>query len=110
MSNNEFDIAVELRECVLGEVLAANACGTCAPGTYSLDLDDLYCSECFSGASCPGGWSIVPDKGFWRPYDKYDGIFECPNVDACLGSSNATKSLTGECNTGYTGNMCQACD
>ena len=43
MSNNEFDIAVELRECVLGEVLAASACETCALGTYSLDLDDPYC-------------------------------------------------------------------
>ena len=103
---NEFNIAVELRECILGEVLMANACEKCAPGTYSLDLDDDFCQDCYSDATCPGGWYIVPDAGFWRPHDEYDGIFECPNYNACLGSKNETESLTGECATGYTGNLC----
>ena len=96
-----------MRACELGEVNVADACEVCEEDRYSLDLTDTLCTKCPDGATCPGGARIVPDPGYWRPDELYDGVFECPNEDACVGTPDGEDdSLTGECDTGYTGNMC----
>lgn len=50
---------------------------------------------------------MVPRAGYWRSNKYSENFFECPNPDACIGSSLPPDlSYTGECDDGYTGNMC----
>jgi hypothetical protein len=101
-------IKINLRECMIGESDLGNQCKICDKGTYSLDTEQ-ECNECPQGAYCLGNFTMYPRENYWRT-DRFSDIFyECPNKNACLGSSDY-ESFEGECEEGYTGNMCQPCE
>ena len=54
---------------------------------------------------------MVPKSGYWRDNLYSDRFFKCPKSDACIGSPDYPYkiSYTGECNVGYTGNLCNQC-
>ncbi|CAG9326025.1 unnamed protein product [Blepharisma stoltei] len=108
------DVAVSMRECIIGEATVGVNCEVCASGFYSLDPSNTQCLTCPShSATCYGNWTMAPQSGYWRSGKYSDNFIACPNSAACLGgaySSTKNLSYTGECSTGYTGNLCQACD
>lgn len=105
-------VVIELifRNCTLGETQQGIKCYVCPGGTYSLD-PSLPCKTCPLHAICLGNWTMVPESGYWRPDPLFETFFRCPNVDSCLGSPDPKEpSLTGECSSGYTGNLCSVCE
>ncbi len=105
---NTVYIEVSFRLCETGETDLGKECKICEQGTYSLDPQNA-CADCPSEATCMGSYTMYPKKGYWRTSKFTDTFYECPNRDACLGSNEMT-SDTGECEEGYLGNLCQACD
>jgi hypothetical protein len=101
-------IQVNTRNCIEGESEQGDSCKKCDKGTYSIDPEEL-CQECPVEAECLGGYKMYPKKHYWRSNMYTDIFFECLNQYACLGSPNH-KSYTGECEEGYRGNLCQACE
>ena len=50
---------------------------------------------------------MVPVSGYWRTNKYSDKFWNCPNPDACTGSSDDSDKIdyTGTCAKGYKGNM-----
>ena len=96
------------RACIRGEMQLNNICTVCPKDSYLVKLNSSLCTRCPSQGNCPGDGHLYPKQGAWRPYDSFDGLFECPNKDACSGSS-ARPSPVGVCAEWYQGNMCQSC-
>jgi hypothetical protein len=108
---NNIYIEVSLRDCKIGEKESDNKCSVCPAETYSLDPKEGICKACPQNAICYGGFKIVPKKGYWRLNEFSEYFIRCPYKDACIGSSNISNLiLTGECKTGYTGNLCNSCE
>lgn len=121
--NDSIDITVGLRPCSYGEAVLTNECISCAANKYLIEPADS-CLSCPTGAVCLGGYLVLPKAGYWK-LDKYsDQIYECPYIQACLGSMNisdeievvdldideANVDFTGTCAAGYYGNMCGSCE
>lgn len=81
---------------------------TCPFSTYSVDANHRVCRICPSGGSCPGDGHLYPTAGYWRPFESYDGVLECPYQLACLGH-NIYRSQIGVCAEMYEGHLCQSC-
>eukprot|EP00361_Fabrea_salina_P007450 CAMPEP_0202436818 /NCGR_PEP_ID=MMETSP1345-20130828/26245_1 /ASSEMBLY_ACC=CAM_ASM_000843 /TAXON_ID=342563 /ORGANISM="Fabrea Fabrea salina" /LENGTH=1731 /DNA_ID=CAMNT_0049050339 /DNA_START=6 /DNA_END=5201 /DNA_ORIENTATION=+ len=105
--NPNLSVIVNLRDCKVGEENTGDQCKVCPSGEYSLSPDQA-CTACPSAAYCLGGWEMYPRASYWRPDPYTSTFYQCPNSDACLGSSDYSNYL-GNCAEGYTGNMCQAC-
>ena len=96
-----------LRDCQKGEAKLVDRCSLCEEGTYSLSPEQA-CTDCPEAAECLGNWTMFPKPGYWRPSEETDKFYNCPNPEACKGSSNYTNYL-GTCSKGYEGHMCQVC-
>jgi hypothetical protein len=99
---------VYFRECVRGEYSVAQSCDLCESGKYSLDPSQ-ECKLCPSEAECYGNFTIVPKKGYWRSSNISDSFYRCPNGSSCLGGEGGIH-LTGKCEIGYQGNLCNSCE
>ncbi|CAG9321940.1 unnamed protein product [Blepharisma stoltei] len=108
--NSSLLVSVSLRECALGEATIGINCVVCPEGYYSLKPKSNQCLNCPDSAICYGNYTIVPKKGYWRCGMLSDKFWSCSNSDACIGSDPYKISYTGECATGYTGNLCQNCE
>ncbi|CAG9325672.1 unnamed protein product [Blepharisma stoltei] len=115
ISSNDFTnyystviLQIMLRNCTSGEFDTGSTCQKCEKGKYSLN-PSTECKACPDGAICPGGSVLLMKPGYWRSSGKSDTIYNCPNNNACAGSAD-NNDLTGSCETGYYGHMCQACD
>jgi hypothetical protein len=104
-------IELNMRVCRMGESVTGRDCVVCKNGEYSLDPNE-GCKLCDENAVCYGNYTMVPKKGYWRSSIYTDLFIECLNPDACIGSEAPPKplSLTGDCATGYTGNLCHSCE
>mmetsp|Transcript_6815 Transcript_6815/g.12317 ORF Transcript_6815/g.12317 Transcript_6815/m.12317 type:complete len:2246 (-) Transcript_6815:168-6905(-) len=102
------EIDLFARPCVKGEYQTSHACTPCEPGYYSLDPSEP-CKLCPSNAVCLGNDTLIPDNGYWRPNEDTDLVFACQNSDACIGFGDCPTCLTGDCNEGYEGNLCDNC-
>jgi hypothetical protein len=103
-------LKVEMRPCLLGESFSGKDCVPCATGKFNLE-PSATCQECLPEAICYGNFTMVPRGGYWRTGPLSPTFYECPNKDACLGSPSPPEelSLTGECEEGYYGNLCNGC-
>ena len=94
----------------MGEVeTAGGECLLCEGNTYSIDPSVGQCTECDTSVSlCYGSYTLIPQPGYWRIGLEEETFWECPNKEACTGSPDYPDviSYTGECATGYKGNMC----
>jgi hypothetical protein len=94
--------------CFLGEYRQpglGGVCQRCAPATFSFAETNSInhaCVPCPRHAKCPGGDTIIPDAGFWRSSSKSTQVHACPR-------GNTSCNLGGQCNSGYTGNLCGKC-
>ncbi|CAG9326024.1 unnamed protein product [Blepharisma stoltei] len=102
-------VNISLRKCIIGEATVGNNCQVCDKGSYSLDGENTACIDCPSEAKCYGNYTMVPLPGYWRSSNMSSTFWACPKKSACEGSSKEHFSLTGRCEEGYHGNMCQAC-
>lgn len=100
-----FDVV--LRNCNLGETFANKACTQCGKGQYSLDPTGP-CLQCPAEAICYGNYTVIPKKGYWRSSMRSTVFYKCPISGSCLGGESE-ESLTGTCEKGYKGNLCQSC-
>jgi len=102
-------LRLTFRPCLIGEYLQNSECHECPAGTYSFD-PTVPCAQCPSHATCYGNHTMVPDSGYWRSDPYSPTIFECPYAAACTGSSPPPNlALTGNCDSGYDGNLCATC-
>lgn len=94
---------VQIRACTTGEVVdpVLKVCFKCPRGKYSIRLSDTQCSECPSGASCPGGDQIIPLVDYYRSHAKRDSVLKCSS-GVCLGGED-------NCTEGYYGPLCGLC-
>ncbi|CAG9326023.1 unnamed protein product [Blepharisma stoltei] len=108
---SEVNVNITLRKCVVGEATIGLNCQVCDKGSYSLNGSSTQCIECPSQAKCYGNWTMVPRAGYWRSSNMSSTFWACPRESSCKGSPRPPNlSLTGLCEKGYTGNMCQACE
>jgi len=103
-------VLASMRNCLVGEAQVNNYCEVCPYGKYNLEAGSA-CEICPTGAICYGNYTLVPEPGYWRRSATSDQIWKCMESEACLGSPEppAPLSLTGECATGYFGNLCHGC-
>jgi len=100
----------ELRECIPGEARTLYSCEKCVAGTYSFE-PSTPCLTCLANAQCWGNFTVTPDAGYWRSSVLSPVIRACLNPKACLGGvvDGQPLNLTGLCEVGYQGNLCQPC-
>ena len=95
-------------DCIVGEFRPdGSMCKTCMATTYSLADANTggtknICQLCPPNAKCSGGFKIAPHEGFWRSSERSTQIHSCPRSASC-GEG------TGNCSTGYKGNLCGKC-
>jgi len=99
---------IRIRSCLLGEIYFDQACVVCPSSTYSVDANYSSCNLCPSGGNCPGDGHLYPSAGYWRPFEAYNGLLECPNPDACAGHNNYLAQL-GNCADLFENRLCQSC-
>eukprot|EP00347_Sterkiella_histriomuscorum_P002765 403366887 len=114
MSQPEFHLDLQLRECIIGERFSdKGSCDVCANGTYySLTkmTEPGKCTECpTSVAICYGGSFIGPNPGYWRKNNYTQNFISCLNSDACLGMVPPENNMMGSCAEGYQGILCADC-
>ena len=107
-ANYSVTVSFFLRLCEVGEIYYEGKCLECLVSSYSLKLNSTQCLPCPTAAVCQGGARLYPAWGAWRPDPRSDRVFTCFREESCKGSSNFT-SLTGVCDEGYTGNLCESC-
>ena len=49
-------------------------------------------------------------QGFWRISETTVVIHECPLKRSCVGATNFSQGVDGQCRTGYLGPLCAVCD
>ncbi|CAI2387538.1 unnamed protein product [Moneuplotes crassus] len=114
LSDGSISMKANFRECESGEAfLDDGGCEQCEADVGYLLVppkSETTCIPCPSSyAQCLGGNKIVPKAGFWRASNMTDSIIQCPNTGACLGYSEETPDLLGECQKGYMGITCSLC-
>uniref|UniRef100_A0A383VM68 Uncharacterized protein n=1 Tax=Tetradesmus obliquus TaxID=3088 RepID=A0A383VM68_TETOB len=61
------NLSLQVRACIVSEVTPApDACQACPEGSISLEPHSSSCRDCPPGATCPGGFVIVPLPGMWH--------------------------------------------
>ena len=98
---------VQIRDCVVGEIIDPDLkiCVMCPKGKFSLNTSDTFCTDCPTGAECPGGDQIIPLPGYYRSTENPDLVLICWNsTDSCLGGA------LNNCSHGYSGPLCQQCE
>ncbi|CAG9322004.1 unnamed protein product [Blepharisma stoltei] len=108
--NASIPVNVALRDCVLGEATVGVNCVVCAKEFYSLDPKNNKCLTCPNKAVCYGNYTMAPKPGYWRSGMMSTKFWPCPNKNACIGSDPVNISYKGNCEEGYTGNLCQSCE
>jgi len=108
--NQVVGVKALMRACVMGESRFENQCLVCPAGKYSLS-PETSCQDCSAKAICYGNFTMVPRAGYWRSSVHSDTFWLCPYQPACVGSPAppGNLSLTGNCATGYYGNLCNGC-
>ena len=90
-----FTIVVEIRGCLIGEVVAANGtiCQPCNGNNYNFfpDRADPGCQSCPENADCDTA-VILPDAGYWHRTPCSNHIQECLTKEAC-DEKNRTNDL-----------------
>ncbi|KAL4433023.1 hypothetical protein ABPG74_005396 [Tetrahymena malaccensis] len=105
------------RNCVKGEIILENnqfiQCNKCVQGRYSLkkpdmdvDINQIQCSSCPSGAYFCQGSEIKLKDGYWRENDETDQIYSCL-LESCSFDNIVSKH---GCLPGYVGPLCNSCD
>eukprot|EP00163_Fabomonas_tropica_P008489 TRINITY_DN181_c0_g1_i1.p1 TRINITY_DN181_c0_g1~~TRINITY_DN181_c0_g1_i1.p1 ORF type:complete len:3977 (-),score=642.26 TRINITY_DN181_c0_g1_i1:114-12044(-) len=61
------------------------------------------CKPCPEGASCPGGFRLIPNVGYWNSEESSGYVVKC-EPERCLGG------VGSPCAPGYTGKACSACE
>eukprot|EP00698_Gefionella_okellyi_P023731 TRINITY_DN8189_c0_g1_i1.p1 TRINITY_DN8189_c0_g1~~TRINITY_DN8189_c0_g1_i1.p1 ORF type:complete len:2451 (-),score=514.06 TRINITY_DN8189_c0_g1_i1:1163-8401(-) len=61
------------------------------------------CRNCSVNATCPGGYRMWPNAGFWTDSEFSGYIQACSPASRCLGGQFSS------CAVGYTGNLCAQC-
>ncbi len=61
------------------------------------------CKACPEHATCPGGFRLWPDPGYWTPTEASSVLEACRPPEACLGGR------TSSCAPGYEGTLCGEC-
>jgi hypothetical protein len=100
---SDYELSLDFRECILGEVVKNNKCSRCIKGTYSYDPLATSCEKCFPFVNCEGGADIMVEPGYWRKEKFSTVVFKCPLSSACKGGRDS------ECETGYSGLLCNIC-
>ncbi|KAL4495276.1 hypothetical protein ABPG73_022321 [Tetrahymena malaccensis] len=107
-SNYTFEINVNFRNCVYGEIIYKynnyTECQVCEDGKYSLDFQDCY--PCPSGGDCHNG-VVYLQSGYWRKEEHSIEIIQCYNQQQnCVGNSFGNNV----CVQGNIGPLCEECD
>src|ERR1700733_11663669 len=99
-----------------GEVFETDGtCKNCPEGSYAINLNNnsqTPCSSCDDQkAYCFGGELVAPKSGYWRKNETANLVISCPNPAVCLGNNDTNEAYnpSGECLSGYHGNLCNAC-
>lgn len=111
IEESNLEISIQTRDCIKGEYKQNNQCVYCKTGTYSFNPEQ-QCDDCTNNANCYGGYNVAPNPGYWHGSNETSTVYECLNTDACLGGREidiGRISLVGECETGYSGRLCQVC-
>ncbi|GMH38954.1 hypothetical protein BSKO_06852 [Bryopsis sp. KO-2023] len=114
-------LAVDVRECVIGEVSRDKGlrCDRCPDDFFSFDVTDENCTPCpVEKAKCSGG-RLVPLDGFWHSGPRSSRIHACLTEEACT-YPNRTNALFAsklnspgddpQCAQGYSDLLCGSCD
>lgn len=114
----EVDLSVTLRACEPGEESVGDerqqTCEECAPGTYSFE-PGATCQSCVDHATCLGGTSLEPDRGYWRSWRGSRNVRRCPYERYCnrppvdlWHPPNAT--VDSQCSGHHEGPLCAICE
>ncbi|GMH38957.1 hypothetical protein BSKO_06855 [Bryopsis sp. KO-2023] len=112
-------LAVDIRECVIGEVSRDKGlrCDRCPDDFFSFDVTDENCTPCpVEKSKCSGG-RLVPLDGFWHSGPRSSRIHACLTEEACtypnrtnaLFASNSSGDYP-QCAKGYRDILCGSCD
>ena len=116
------NVRVNFRACELGEFSTNEngftICQKCPTGFWNLQATPTSaCTACDTSSTiCRGGNEVGPRKGYWRLNETANLVIQCPVTNACPGNSDAAANdptipldITGSCNYGYKGNLCNNC-
>ena len=81
----DFVVQVEVRNCRIGEVVAANGsfCQPCNSGSYNFSPEEeSTCLQCPEDAVCDSSF-IRPKKGFWHQFPCSNQLQRCLTDRAC---------------------------
>ncbi|KAL4472017.1 hypothetical protein ABPG72_007066, partial [Tetrahymena utriculariae] len=123
ISNYQYNLNVEFRQCILGEEQKPDSdgfqtCQTCLSGSFSL-VAGQSCRECpnFSDGStavCEGKNIFLLPPGYWRSDQSSYDIFYCESKpENCIGNRQEDydhDKLDFYCAKGYIGALCEECD
>jgi hypothetical protein len=89
--------------CKAGEVLQHDVCVYCQPHTFS--FTNASCEPCPRDGVCAGGSLVQPLPGYWSSANTSVQMHRCP-----LSTTSCNYiSRDHQCNEGYTGPLCGAC-
>ena len=83
-------ISINIRTCVTGEEERDEQCIFCPEGKYTFLSGADECEICHEKATCPGGFRMRINEGYWRDNIFSNEIFECPLKEACTGDDGST--------------------
>jgi len=92
--------------CQAGEVRQHDMCVCCQQHTFS--FANGSCQPCPRNGNCTGGSLVQPLPGYWSSAPTSVQMHRCPLfTTAC--NFRVVNGSVHECNTGYTGPLCGAC-
>ena len=93
-SRENFEIAVEVKPCEMGEVSFGNKtfCQTCSVTSYNFSPEeDLECHTCPENGNC-SSQVILPNRGYWHQTPCSERVQRCLTEEAC-DSDNRKEAL-----------------
>ena len=72
-------------------------------GKLGKSMDEASCTDCPTGAECPGGNRIWPKPGYWTPDELSGYVVACRPAYRCAGGKDRL------CTPGYSGDFCGSC-
>lgn len=83
-------IKIQIRKCIVGEIIKENFCFKCDYSEFSLNTKDKNCKKCPGNAVCKGGAQIILEPQYWRSSNLSDNIIYChESKDNCLGGADS---------------------